>query len=499
MRKKALITFMIAVLAAAMLAGCGNQSSNSRNDASGEVQEEDDANGEVKAEKDDASKEMMSESNDTEMEYSEQTNEKIVVELDVSELDARVEKYRSINYQSCQYLFTNITSNDWQNPDIVLVCYRPNDIMISVGHYDSSIEYFNSYELRNNIFRDRERNIVYTDRYEVFYGDGDQAGEKQLCFHLWSDECSLGRLEYWHFGSLPYYSDKIDINKNYLNKDYLSCTADINWNMMTGCLYYHNPYVEDWANDEGNYQRAVSVQRSLYNYNSYFSDADMYSSLDEAYEAYLNSLPSRLGYSDDEIQFVHAEDLLARAIEEIGSPVFDLYKDYFDSNNISCLGCEFINLDGDGTPELIAWTQNNEQTGEGTWLYYIDADGNVVEMNTGSNSGYIEGTGEFWIQDCTDEYNTETGEWISESFNDDYYVLRDGKVIYEGGIFEYLIKVDNGSVKTYFYSNADRTVEEITEEQYNAYLDNEREEYPLMSYGEYEYDSLEEAWLAYNN
>lgn len=163
-----------------------------------------------------------------------------------------------------------------------------------------------------------------------------------------------------------------------------------------------------------------------------------------------------------------------------GYDIYLKYRDYFDSNNMSCSDCAFIDIDGNGTPELFL------NDGIGDTLYYFDTDGNVDYWYSGYGGfGFIEGTGKVY------SYHFMRAD--PEEMDYGFYIFKNGEFITEYSLHaEYYL--DSGEWTREYYH--DGISEDITEDQFNAYKDTSAYT-SIYSYDVY--SSLEEAWQAYIN
>ena len=162
-----------------------------------------------------------------------------------------------------------------------------------------------------------------------------------------------------------------------------------------------------------------------------------------------------------------------------GDEIFLKYQDYVNTNGVDVeYGCKFVDIDGDGTPELITDYGAQFQN-----LHYIGSDGEVYSAwglryykpNTGglvfmSESGSLHFTS--LVDGC-----------IAEGFMIEVYESWDGS--------------DNYYVR-YYYSNGD-DYHEILEEEYREYQDDCVDYTEVSASNASNEKTLEDAWEAYNN
>lgn len=242
-----------------------------------------------------------SENNDTQ-------EEPWIVDIDVSELDKIMESYKSYEFDpnyplnGMLYKFTDVTSGSWQTPDLLVLgsddFYQKQQVrVVCLARYNDKKPSYRTLVIYSRLYNTKSGDIISPSSFRLY----SKYGTNELCIQLYSDLYyeNFGRLEHLNFCK---FFDEND--KPYIDNKYLSRTLSINYGIKTGKVYYHNPYVSDWENDETYYNRARDVQ--LEGYSIAFTDSDMYYSIEEAYEAYLKELPWLMGYPESvEANFIH--------------------------------------------------------------------------------------------------------------------------------------------------------------------------------------------------
>lgn len=162
---------------------------------------------------------------------------------------------------------------------------------------------------------------------------------------------------------------------------------------------------------------------------------------------------------------------------------YQKYQRYFNNEEDDHV-YRFVDIDVDGTPELLA-----------SLTYYGYTLFNIYEGSVCESYSVYDG------RESLDYYNPNSGVIIfagmypinggdSYSYVDNCYKLDQGILVYQGTVY------CNG--EAYWYNDNNYNDITITEEQYDEYERDIEENYIKVYELEY-YSSIEEAWLAYNN
>ncbi|MBO6205720.1 MAG: hypothetical protein J6O73_02160, partial [Lachnospiraceae bacterium] len=196
-------------------------------------------------------------------------------------------------------------------------------------------------------------------------------------------------------------------------------------------------------------------------------------------QAYINEV-IQMQYGDlaYRVKIVHKDDVEAN-LEGVDNTVYELYRNNIDTSSIfEGNECFFVDVDGNGTPELVADLGNRLP-----FMYYIDSDGNVQSNEI---TGMIEGEGRFYgfysLRAEIDEFDYwfekfENGQPVLEYSLSEQYDLETG-------------------VTQWTMSYSDGTIENISEEEFKDSSNTDA----YKSVWDYQnYTSLLDAWQAYNN
>lgn len=162
--------------------------------------------------------------------------------------------------------------------------------------------------------------------------------------------------------------------------------------------------------------------------------------------------------------------------------ILQKYQDYVNTNGVDVeYGCKFVDIDGNGTPELI--TDYGAQFQRLLYLF----DGDAVDMRWGIRY-YNPANGAVVLMD---ESGGMTFTAVCE------YGIAEGYYI---GV-ELGSTPDGGMVETYYYDGGGDDIREISYEEYQSYLRTcEEDGYVSVSLSDAPSEiTLEDAWEVYNN
>ena len=511
MKKRLVALFMVGMLSFSMLAGCGGQSSEKEEDEAVTVEAMEEGGEVAQAAASESAPEVSAESvavmtdnNETDSSASVDDNDEPIL-FDVSELDKFVENYKdrsiklfdSENSGNFQYKFVNIYNSDWMEPDLFVatsVDYVNNryptrnmerNFAISTYHVSDldrnsperrDIQHFYNIVLPISVTVANNENggDYWTDQYEVSY----KIGGNQLCIKTEGYVSKIGKtLETVNVYDINFYkvagsSNGLTDSDNAHNVLSMKMGASIDYAMNTYRITYNGVPNAFPGEEEATYN--AKYEYYTRDCNGSFSSDDVYNTFDEAYQAYINEV-IQMQYGDlaYRVKIVHKDDVEAN-LEGVDNTVYELYRNNIDASSIfEGNECFFVDVDGDGTPELVAYLGNRIPL-----MYYIDTDGNVQSDGI---TGVIEGKGKIC---CS--YSEGDGWGVGFSRLENGQLISEYSIYIGGDIM-------NPTLANYYH---DGVCDEVSEQEAES-LSNTDAYTDLWNYTSY--SSLLDAWEAYNN
>ena len=491
MKKRLVALFIAGMLSVSMLAGCGNQSTDSVQNESEET-EITDENGAL---------EVMEENS----KIVERNFEGTVI-ADVTEdrksfwlsMGTDIDEYY-IPFKGYVVDYTHSTT--YQSGSDTYVVYDVDCAAYRLNYWTStglSCVGYNNFYLKSE---DISQIMEIDDKYIVYFADGSVKvfeGKKI------SEDCAQDKIDdtlaNFHtivakYGTDTYYIDYkikdnmsldefIEANKDSLNPDKQSIRitdqitfiirVDDNGTMER---IESDNYLAINMNRQNEVVLKMSINQGI-DFTDYYDAGNGEYAIEMAYNAGIPIAEELINEDDktsngDAVEWA-PEDAGTTAVSGVNDEIFQKYKDSIDPSDIfESNECFFVDVDGNGTPELIAYLGNRIPL-----MYYINSEGNVEQDGI---TGLIEGGG----KTCC---NYSEGDGWGVSFSR----LENGQLISEYSIY---IGGDimNPTLANYYH---DGVCDEVSEQEAES-LSNTDAYTDLWNYTSY--SSLLDAWEAYNN
>lgn len=531
MKKRIVATLTALVLSACMLVGCGEGEKPGNQGAINKRDDLETTTGEAEENVSDSVSEATDETAVTprpDTETTTTTVDTVVSEevndaddssyqeiiFDVSEIDEYVERYKDSgvklydkeNSGNFVYKFANILSSDWKTPDLFVATsekyinnnypmQRKQERIFAVSTYHTrNCDQTNSEKKDNKYIFDfvfpisvtlgmkEDKSDYWADKFEVSY----KVGGQQIFIKNEGYISAIGsNFETVSVYDIDYNTEANSRGSNSYNvKNLISMkkTADIDWVTKT--------YREVYSGVPSKYpgEDLAALYDAYYdyytkNYDASFTSDDVYGTFDEAYEAYLKELAVSLYGANANVKIVHGGEAAEQIPSNVDDGILQKYKDFVgDDSFFYEYGCKFVDIDGDGTPELIG-----DYCAQFQRLLYLGSDGEIHEAY--GFDGYMPNTGKlvFTGESGILNFATLTGGNIIDGFTIevewDWYE--------EAG--EYI------EAYKYYYKNGEEYYE-ITEEERNRILaENNYSDYTFAQCSDAPAEkTLEDAWRVYS-